>query len=84
MTPGEDEFLLIDTLRARFAGLGGGSDGGDLGIGDDAAVVTLPGPGRVVLATDLVVEGVHVDRTVSSPEDIGWKALMVTVSGESL
>jgi len=80
MTPGADEFQLIDALRARFGGLGGGIDGGDLGIGDDAAVVTLPGPGRMVLATDLVVEGVHVDRTVSSPEDIGWKALMVAVS----
>jgi len=80
MTPGRDEFLLIDALRVRFAALGGGIDEGDLGIGDDAAAVTLPGPGRVVLATDLVVEGVHVDRTVSTPEDIGWKALMVTVS----
>lgn len=77
---GEDEFVLLDRLRERFA------DGpvepvpGDLGIGDDAAAVTPAHPGRVVLSTDLVVEGVHVDRAVSSPEDIGWKALMVAVS----
>ena len=80
MTPERDEFLLIDALRVRFAAIGGGIAAGDLGIGDDAAAVTLPGPGRVVLATDLVVEGVHVDHDVSTPEDVGWKALMVTVS----
>ncbi len=78
---GQDEFALIDQLRTRFAPTPGAPDvAGDLGIGDDAAAVTLPHPGRVVLATDLVVEGVHVDLSVSSPEDVGWKALMVTVS----
>jgi len=79
MTRPRDEFDLIGALAARF---GAGSDlsAGDLGIGDDAAAVTLPGTGRVVLATDLVVAGVHVDPAVSSPGDIGWKALMVTVS----
>jgi thiamine-monophosphate kinase len=80
MSGGDDEFLLIDTLAARFANGGGGLAPGDLGIGDDAAAVTLPGPGRVVMATDLVVAGVHVDLALSTPEDIGWKALMVTVS----
>ena len=78
---GQDEFALIDELRTRFAPAPGApAVPGDLGIGDDAAAVTLPHPGRVVLATDLVVEGVHVDLAVSSPEDVGWKALMVTVS----
>lgn len=75
-----DEFDLIELLRARFEARGGQVRPGDLGIGDDAAAVTLPDPGRVVLATDLVVAGVHVDPGVSTPEDIGWKSLMVTVS----
>ncbi len=75
-----DEFSLIDALAARFATGPGGLAPGDLGIGDDAAAVTLPGLGRVVMATDLVVAGVHVDLAVSTPEDIGWKSLMVTVS----
>jgi thiamine-monophosphate kinase len=79
-TPDDDEFDLIDHLRVRFGQAGGAVDPGDLGIGDDAAVVTLPGGGRVVLATDLVVGGVHVDPAVSSPEDVGWKALMVAAS----
>ena len=84
MTADRDEFRLIDALRDRFESGGAGSVPGDLGIGDDAAAVALPGAapgsGRIVLATDLVVDGVHVDREVSSPEDIGWKALMVAVS----
>jgi len=80
MTGGRDEFALIETLRARFEAADGPLRGGDVGIGDDAAVVTLPGAGQVVLATDLVVEGVHVDLGTSTPEDVGWKALMVTVS----
>jgi thiamine-monophosphate kinase len=75
----EDEFALVEYLRERFAGPPALAPG-DLGIGDDAAAVTPAHPGPVLLATDLVVEGVHVDRAVSSPEDIGWKALMVAVS----
>ncbi len=80
MTTGRDEFAVIDALRARFEAAGGRLPAGDLGIGDDAAVVTLPGGAPVVLATDLVVEGVHVDLATCSPEDVGWKALMVAVS----
>jgi len=76
-----DEFALIERLRDRFESAGGPSiRPGDLWIGDDAAAITLPHPGRVVLATDLVVDGVHVDAALCTPEDIGWKALMVTVS----
>ena len=80
MTGGRDEFAVIDALRARFEAAGAHLPAGDLGIGDDAAVVTLPGGAPVVLATDLVVEGVHVDLATCSPEDVGWKALMVAVS----
>ena len=76
-----DEFALIERLREGFESARGPSiRPGDLWIGDDAAAVTLPHPGRVVLATDLVVDGVHVDAALCTPEDIGWKALMVTVS----
>ena len=39
------------------------------------------GPGApAVLATDLVVDGVHVDLDLSGLDDVGYKALMVTVS----
>jgi thiamine-monophosphate kinase len=44
-----------------------------VGIGDDAAVVTAP-DGRVVAATDLLVEGRHFRRDWSGPADVGAKA----------
>jgi thiamine-monophosphate kinase len=80
VTPEQDEFALIEALRARFEEAGAQLREDDLGIGDDAAVVRLGDQGRVVLATDLVVAGVHVDLATSTPEDVGWKALMVAVS----
>lgn len=43
-----------------------------VGIGDDAAVVSQP-KGRVVLATDIAVEGVHFKREWSSLFEIGAK-----------
>ncbi len=33
-----------------------------------------------LLATDLIVDGVHVDRSLGSLRDLGFKAVMVTVS----
>jgi thiamine-monophosphate kinase len=75
-----DEFAVIERLRRRFAP---GSEArladGDLGIGDDAALVSLAS-NPAVIATDLVVEGVHVDLAISNPADVGWKSVMVTVS----
>jgi thiamine-monophosphate kinase len=44
-----------------------------LGPGDDAAVVTAP-DGRVVVSTDLLVEGRHFRRDWSAAEDVGHKA----------
>ncbi|MFI6298080.1 AIR synthase related protein [Nonomuraea sp. NPDC050790] len=44
-----------------------------LGPGDDAAVVTAP-DGRVVVSTDLLVEGRHFRRDWSSGYDVGRKA----------
>ncbi|MFC4533623.1 thiamine-phosphate kinase [Sphaerisporangium dianthi] len=44
-----------------------------LGPGDDAAVLRAP-DGRVVVTTDLLLEGRHFRRDWSSPYDIGRKA----------
>jgi thiamine-monophosphate kinase len=44
-----------------------------LGPGDDAAVVGAP-DGRVVISTDVLVEGRHFRRDWSSGEDVGWRA----------
>jgi thiamine-monophosphate kinase len=81
-----DEFAVIDRLRARFeraAGArmdGGRPPEGETWIGDDAAVVRRPEGDVALLATDLVVAGVHVDLDLSGLDDLGYKALMVTVS----
>lgn len=44
-----------------------------LGPGDDAAVVAAP-DGRVVVSTDVLVEGRHFRRNWSTGEDVGWRA----------
>ncbi len=46
-----------------------------------AGTARTPGrTGQALLATDLVVEGVHVDLALCGLDDVGYKALMVTVS----
>ena len=84
---GTGEFEAIDRLRVRFEAAarvrfpeGEIPPPGDTWIGDDAAVVTPGGSVALVMATDLVVAGVHVDLGLCSLDDVGYKALMVTVS----
>jgi thiamine-monophosphate kinase len=52
---------------------------GETWIGDDAAVVATPA-GALLLAADTVVAGVHADLSLTSLEDLGWKALVANVS----
>jgi thiamine-monophosphate kinase len=44
-----------------------------LGPGDDAAVLSAP-DGRVVVSTDVLVEGHHFRRDWSTGADVGWRA----------
>jgi thiamine-monophosphate kinase len=53
---------------------------GETWIGDDAAVLDLGTLGPLLLATDLVAEGVHFDLGLSTLADVGWKVLAVNVS----
>lgn len=50
-----------------------------LGVGDDAAICTVPAGMQLALAIDTLVEGVHFPIT-TAPEDIGYKALAVNLS----
>jgi thiamine-monophosphate kinase len=70
----EDE--LVGVLRRL---LSGEAPGVLLGPGDDAAVVEM-GSHDGILTTDMLVEGVHFERHVTSAHDLGYKALAVSVS----
>jgi len=70
------EFGLINRIRKSMAS----SDPGLIqGIGDDVAVVEI---GRKVLlvTTDILIEGIHFDRSWINPYRLGKKALTVNLS----
>lgn len=71
------ERALIDEIRAR---VGPAPAWVTVGIGDDAAVVVPERGALEILTTDALVEGVHFDRRISTPRQIGWKALAVNLS----
>lgn len=52
--------------------------GVDVGVGDDAAV--LSGPPPLLVAHDMLVEGTHFTRGTSSAGDLGHRALAVNLS----
>lgn len=74
-SPGRGEVAFIERLRRRI----GPEPAGELWIGDDAAAVAGI-PGRVLLAADAVVEGVHGDLSIVGADDLGWKAVTANVS----
>ncbi|HEV3398842.1 MAG TPA: thiamine-phosphate kinase [Actinomycetes bacterium] len=54
--------------------------GVEAGVGDDAAVLE-PTPGhRLVVTTDVLVEGLDFTAELSEPEDWGWKAVAANLS----
>jgi thiamine-monophosphate kinase len=69
----EDE--VLESIRSM---LGNGIEA--FGLRDDAAVLYLPDGGPLVASVDSVVEGIHVDLSICSPGDVGWKALMGALS----
>lgn len=71
------EFGLIDLLKQNTI-----NDPGRVitGIGDDAAVLLPTVRQLQLLTTDMLVEGVHFDLRTTTPEQLGYKAVAVSLS----
>jgi thiamine-monophosphate kinase len=66
----------FDLVRAMISGWGDGARG----IGDDAAVLTVPPGEQLVLSTDTSLEDVHFRWEWLSPAEIGWRAAAAALS----
>jgi len=51
----------------------------DMGIGDDAALITLSKGSQLAISADMLVAGTHFFHD-ADPEKLGWKSLAVNVS----
>ncbi|MBF0462318.1 MAG: thiamine-phosphate kinase [Magnetococcales bacterium] len=71
------EFQLIQRLFTSQAG--GLPPGVAVGIGDDAAVVSVPRTQQLVVTTDTLVEGIHFTAD-ADPFLLGQKALRINLS----
>jgi thiamine-monophosphate kinase len=70
------EFDLIALIRERCALA---REDVVLGIGDDAALLTVPAGQLLAVSTDSLLAGVHFPASTAA-YDIGWKALAVNLS----
>ena len=73
------EFAAIERLAAALGSAGARLVPGEVGIGDDAAVL-IPSRRHLMVTTDLTVEGVHFDSVLVASADVGWRAVAVAVS----
>jgi len=71
------EFGLIDHLTKEFAVQ---QKTTHKAIGDDAAVIGLSENHKMVVTTDLLVEGVHFNLAYMPLKHLGYKAVMVNLS----
>ncbi|MGS4345716.1 thiamine-phosphate kinase [Myroides odoratus] len=70
------EFGLIKHLTQEFATI---QPSTVKGIGDDGAVLDFPAD-KVVVSTDLLIEGVHFDLAYAPLKHLGYKAIVVNLS----
>jgi len=71
------EFRLIDHLAAAFPAP---QTPVILGIGDDAAVLERNDSHYTLLATDMLLEGVHFDLAYTPLKHLGYKSVVVNLS----
>ena len=79
MSIGESELgpgAEFDAIRAMLHRLGPRATG----VGDDAAVVSLPRGDLLVASVDALVENRHFRRNWLTPREIGWRAVVAAMS----
>lgn len=67
------EFALIEKLVKRWGALA-------RGIGDDAALMSVPRGEQLVASTDVALDGVHFRRAWLTPREIGYRAVTAALS----
>jgi thiamine-monophosphate kinase len=72
------EIRLIERILSRFSKPR--ADSIIVGPGDDAAVIELGETTRLIVTTDMLVEGVHFRLDWSYPEALGFKAVAANLS----
>ena len=70
------EFKLIEEITKTFEIV---NDSTNLGIGDDAAVLDFK-TNKVLVSTDMLVEGVHFDLGYTPLKHLGYKAVIANLS----
>ena len=70
------EFGLIDRLTGGYKPRNASTL---YGVGDDCAVLSYP-DSRVLVTTDMLMEGVHFDLTYIDLQHLGYKSAMVNIS----
>jgi thiamine-monophosphate kinase len=71
------EFGLIDHLTSNFELRNASSL---LGVGDDAAVISISDDEAILLSTDMLIEGIHFNLMYMPLKHLGYKAVSVNVS----
>ncbi|BBP43282.1 thiamine-phosphate kinase [Thiosulfativibrio zosterae] len=81
LTPFRSGFAMsheFDLINQYFAPLSQ-VDSGEVGIGDDGAILNCPANHQLVVVTDTLIAGRHFPLN-TTPYDIAWKALAVNLS----
>ncbi|MCJ8289850.1 MAG: thiamine-phosphate kinase [Crocinitomicaceae bacterium] len=71
------EFGLIDHLTKKFESKQSTTT---LGVGDDAAVISISETESMLISTDFLIEGVHFNLMYMPLKHLGYKAVAVNVS----
>jgi thiamine-monophosphate kinase len=72
------EFELIDWIRQRSRARA--QPGTKLGIGDDCAILDVSSRTKLLITTDMLMDGRHFRLDLHGPEAVGHKALGVNLS----